>query len=63
MKQFSKVVLGYGFVFKKTSNKNKVNLSLGFFKKTKPKDIKSFSLTWVKDLTSKPKEIQIKSHI
>lgn len=57
MKQFSKTVLGYGFVFKKTSDKDRVNLSIGFFKKSKPKDIKTFSLTWVKDLTSKPKEI------
>lgn len=63
MKQFSKAVLGFGFVFLKTSDNNTVNLYLGFFKKTKPKDVKSFSITWVKDLTSKPKEIQIKSHI
>lgn len=60
MKQILKTLLGYGFVFKKTSDSNTINLSLGFFKKTKPKDIKSFSLTWVKDLTLKPKDIQIK---
>lgn len=57
MKQFSKVVLGYGFVFKKTSDNNTVNLYLAFFKKKKPKDVKSFSITWIKDLTSKPKGI------
>lgn len=60
MKQSTKVLLGYGFVFKKTSDSNTVNLSLGFFKKSNPKDIKTFSLTWVKDLTSNPKEIEIK---
>lgn len=60
MKRSTKVFLGYGFVFKKTSDKDRVNLSIGFFKKSKPKDINTFSLTWVKDLTSKPKEIEIK---